>query len=594
MTTRVAPDAGAPAPSAAPSAAPTQRRVDVASPDAGDRRAHDHPGTAPSWADAALLAVVVLLSTTPYLAGMGFYSDDWDFLSQFALRGDQSLRGVLHNVAGNRPAQSAYLYLLYWAFGLQPLGHHLVNAGVLALTVVLLYLVLRELRQPRLFALAAAAVYGLLPHYSADRFWYVAFQAPLSIALYLTSLYADLRARRGRPLPWKALAVASLVVSVLLYEVAVPLFLLNAVIVWREGRRARVGGRDATRSWLEPLATIAALALVVAYKAANTTRIGNRGGWAAHFRDIARRAVDPQHSWLLDYGFNVRSALTVNFGHHGVLLPREAWRALTRHAAPSVAIVAAAIGALLFWYLRRLPALDWTRRRLLAAVAAGAALFWLGYSIFLTNFNVTYSPTGFANRTAIAAALGVALVYAGGAGLAASLLPARLRHAGFCAAIALLCAAGSAVVGAVGGYWQAAFATQRAVVADIARALPSPPAPGSALLLDGVCSYHGPAPIFESSWDLAGALALQYRRRGVRADVVSHLTRIDDDSLRLWHYGASHAYPYSPRTLVYRLGSGEAVPLSSAAAARAYFDRVNPDRTSGCPWFVTGHGTSIL
>lgn len=566
----------------------------MTAPDDGDDRTHVGPGACGPWADAALLTGVVLLSAAPYVTGMGFYSDDWHFLSQFALRADQSLRDILRELTGNRPAQGAYLYLLYWAFGLRPLGHHLVNAGVLALTVVLLYVVLRELRQPRLFALAAAAVYGLLPHYSADRFWYVAFQAPLSVALYLTSLYADLRAQRGRALPWKALALTSLVLSVLLYEVAIPLFLLNAALVWRMHRRAAAERRPAARAWLAPLGTVAALGLVVAYKAANTTRIGNRDGWAAHFRHIAGRAVDPHHSWLLDYGFNVRSALTVNFGHHGVLLPREAWRALTRHASPAVAVAAAAIGALVFWYLRRQAALDWSRGRMLAAVAAGAAVFWLGYAIFLTNFNVAYSPTGFANRTAIAAALGVALVYAGGAGLAASLLPPRLRHTGFCAAIALLCAAGSAVVGAVGGYWQEAFATQHAVVADIARALPSPPPPGSTLLLDGVCSYHGPAVVFESSWDLAGALSLQYQRRDVRADVVSHLTRVDDDSLRLWHYGASHAYPYSPHTLVYRIGSGRALPLPSAAAARAYFDRVNPDHTSGCPWFVTGHGTSIL
>ena len=63
--------------------------------------------------------------------------------------------------------------------------------------VLFLYLVLRELRVHRTVAFAIAAVYGLLPNYSTDRFWIAAFGYVLTTALFLISTYALLRAARS-------------------------------------------------------------------------------------------------------------------------------------------------------------------------------------------------------------------------------------------------------------------------------------------------------------------------------------------------------------------------------------------------------------
>ena len=207
--------------------------------------------------DVAALLAVVLLSVLPYVARLGFYSDDWAFLASATLSPDRSLLGAIRaEYVGHlkmRPGQAAYVGLLYWAFGEHPLPYHLVNAAVLAAAAVLLYLALRELGQPRAVAVAVAAVWATLPHYSADRFWVAAFQATLSVALYLLALYADLRslrAPRERFVAWRLLALAALVASVLCYEVAVPLFLLNVALVWWAARR-----RGEARPWAPGLSS---------------------------------------------------------------------------------------------------------------------------------------------------------------------------------------------------------------------------------------------------------------------------------------------------------------------------------------------------
>ena len=145
---------------------------------------------------------------------------------------------------------------------ISPLGYHLANAAVLLCSTVLLYLVARELQKSRAIALAVAVVYALLPHYSTARFWIAAYQAPLSIALYFLSLYAELRAVPSpRTWAWRLLAVLSLVASGLAYEVALPLFLLNPLLVWCRGRQLQE--RDAGQP-LAAATTLLALLAVVA------------------------------------------------------------------------------------------------------------------------------------------------------------------------------------------------------------------------------------------------------------------------------------------------------------------------------------------
>jgi hypothetical protein len=91
-------------------------------------------------------------------------------------------------------------------------------------------------------------------------------QVTLSMTLYLLSLYADLRATRSTSTGswgWRGLALAAMVASVLAYEVVLPFFLLNPVLVTVRARRAvRVGGSPVPTAVRLP-ALLATTALVL-------------------------------------------------------------------------------------------------------------------------------------------------------------------------------------------------------------------------------------------------------------------------------------------------------------------------------------------
>jgi hypothetical protein len=123
---------------------------------------------------------------------------------------------------------------------------------------------------------------------------------------------------------------------------------------------------------------------------------------------------------------------------------------------------------------------------------------------------------------------------------------------------------------------------------NIQQALPEL-ASGSTVILDGVCPYLGPAIVFESSWDLAGALRGAYQDRSLRADVTTSQLSIDDDGLRTRIYSVSQFYPYGRDLLIYDDRRRTVVQVTDRNVARAYLsDQVR------CPEGNPGQGTLAL
>src|SRR5690606_41375745 len=104
-------------------------------------------------------------------AGVVFDSYDWSVVGYAGMSAEQTFMGIFRAIYGDLvqmlPVQFLCLGGLYTVFGLDPLGYHVVNTLVLAAGAVLFYLVLRELREPRVLALTVPLVSALLPHYSA-------------------------------------------------------------------------------------------------------------------------------------------------------------------------------------------------------------------------------------------------------------------------------------------------------------------------------------------------------------------------------------------------------------------------------------------
>ena len=236
--------------------------------------------------DCLFLALIVAISVAPYVWRLGFYSDDWAFLGSLNSFGDFSNAGRstvfdFQELIWQRPTQAAYSLLLYRLFHLDPLGYHVTNAIMIAAMAALLYLTARELRVARPVAFSIAAVYALLPIYSTDRFWFAAFGYPLSMTMYFLSLFANLRSLRSPAVTrwaWKGVALTALIIGGLGYEVVVPLFVANILLLWYLARRPSFVGRSTAVTgrrlvvFLAP--DFAALSAVVAYKIAFAAQSG--------------------------------------------------------------------------------------------------------------------------------------------------------------------------------------------------------------------------------------------------------------------------------------------------------------------------------
>jgi hypothetical protein len=555
--------------------------------------------------DCIFLIIVIILSFILYISMLGFYSDQWAFVGLMSLSQDQSILGLFRAIydenSRQRPVEMLYYASLYKISGTVPLGYHLINSAMLIAMVVLFYLVLVELDQPRLFALAVPVVYGLLPSYSTDRFW--SFKNNFSMALFFLALYADLatvQARSWRAVLWKGLALLSLLGSTLANEVALPLFLLSPALVWYRAHRAqhalRHGGYGFVRvCWLASLVSgIVVLAGVVVFKAVSTSRLGE---WTFADRTpwILRRAISFSHGEY-DAGFNVKRALEVHYGEYVFGLPGLVMKIIQSWPDGRIIGLGCLLGLVIFGYLVRLRdksrEVRADRLGFLVLLVAGLLVFALGYAIFLTNTNVQLSATGLGNRTAIAAAAGVALSLVGGIGMISTLLPMRrVRHYVFCLMIGLTCSGSFIAVNTIAAFWIEAYRREQAVLIGIHEHFPVLE-PETTLLLDGICPYAGPATVFESSWDLWGALLLLYRDDSLRADVVTPRLTIEENHIVTTIYDVREVYPYY-KLVIYNYEQKAVYPIADAEAARRYFREVS-SAGGECPEGHEGFGVRIF
>jgi hypothetical protein len=558
--------------------------------------------------DSLLLAVIVVLSCLPYTGGLGLYSDDWGFLA--SLHGtDGTYADLLASVMGPlgaRPVQGHVLAVLYWLFGMDLVGWHAANCAALTAAVLLFYHSLRLLGCARRITLVVPLIFGLLPHYSTDRVWIAVFQANAAILLYFGSLYADSRfvvrsgrsggsggsagtggsggsgATGGRGWPWKAIGTAALVGSVLAYEVTAALFIVNVVVLLHVAGVRRHGAwvRQAMPAALALGTNILVLALTIGYKLTQTARADIVGG----YRYRALRVLT--------------EAVPVHFGEYGIVMPVKVVRAVRDYpdaliTAVSV-LVAIIVGAYLFSVLRSAAEADVRRVSWPTVIVVGGVLFGAGYGVALMTWEVGFHTTGPNNRTAIGAAIGVAWVFTGVIGWISGMLPTdRLRRAAFAGLVALLAAGSTLLTNTVAAFWVEAARRQDTLIAGMRERIPALP-PNTTLLLDGICPFHGPAPVFATDWDMDGMLQLTWGDPSLRGDVIKPNTELTPAGVRTILFDDwINVYPYDERLIVYHAKTGETYPLASLAAAQEYFETVGVPERPDCPPYTDGDGARI-
>lgn len=538
----------------------------------------------------SLLTGLVVLASVPYIRGLGFYSDDWGLIGVLVNTDDQSTLGLLQSIwpdTSVRPVYGFYLAALFRLFGLAPLGHHIVNHSVFWLTVVLLYLCLRKLQLPQPVAVAWPLVFATLPHYSTDRFWFAAFHTTLSVALYFVSLYAGLQAvSTSRRWPgWRALSVFAMVASVLTYEVVAPFFLLSPVL--EALQRSRHLNRPTSMKGIARAATPSlllvgvVLGLAAAYKAVHSDR------------DVVSADYWNYVWWL------ATESVTSNYVNLGAALPQKIGVVLSRYPARASLPVGLLLGLLAFSVCHL--ATGWSpissikRSTWLLFAASGFALSLGGYVVFLTTSHIGFAETGINNRTAIAAAVGVALAFVGLIGLAGSLLPSpAFRRAFFSLGVTCLCVAGYLINTTVASYWVEASREQQSVIESLRGEFPQLP-PQTTVLLDGVCRYRGPGIVFETSWDVGGMLQVYHRDPTLRGDVLTSRTIVEESGISTLLYSDHMTqYLYEGKLLVYDVQRKAHERLPAFEQARGYFSRSHRRTPAACVEGEEGFGAPIF
>ena len=546
--------------------------------------------------DCIFLFVLAFVSALPYLRGLEYYSDDWTTMSVFARYAHDGLSVMLRQFLAIdsdmlvRPVQLAVLLGEFKLFGPHhAILYHIVITGILALTLVILYLTANELGLGRRLAFTIALVFGSLPHYSTDKFWIASQQAILCVGFACIGIYALQKAIREsskNKILWAVLAAAAVILSILSYEVALGLIVAGtAYAAWRVRRDSEKSSGQRRRGAIFIITVMSIIATLVLVKARLQTRVNYPHHFLRWFELIGGLIW---HQMVQTALFNCWT-----YGLHmpAVLLAMYRQNALDFSTLVVSVLVAIAVTSYLW---KSFPPTIPNPRTYWLLFAAGFGVFWLGAILFAWNAHADFSTAGIDNRITVASALGAACVEVAVVGLGCSMLRSEIRTRTLAVGLGLVCGLNCLVTSGIGWFWKDAAVRQAAILNSVSNHVPSLPQ-GSVLLLDGFCRYSGPGVVFETDWDATGAIGLTIHDFTLHSDVVSRNLSVDEDAISTTIYGSVEGrYPYGPNMFVYNVQKAALVPLPSKQAAEEYFALMNPSRDSGCPPGQEGVGTKVF
>ena len=530
--------------------------------------------------DGAFIAVMAALPALFFTRGLGFYLDDHLFLGIMSVSHDQSVGGLFSALSADpkaelRPVEYFLIAVAYKLFGTSHLPYHIALAALVPMCAVALYALLVRLRVPRFLAVATPVLFASAPHYSSARVWPDAFSPTLTFTLALLSLYAGLAAataRGHRGWLWLAGACIAMLTSIFMYEITLPLFAVAVLFHWLRARR------DSGRWRYTAAGLTSVLAAAVLVKLAAAHSVGRETSYSVGFDD----------GFVHHMGYLVSGAVKVNFGTYGVGLPYVlSWIAINRLTWGAVA-AAGVVGAAVFSYLARRGFVseaaesfrEWRGRPAWQYLAAaGLAVVFVGYGLFLTGANIYFTSAGMDNRVNIIPALGMVLIGLALVVRALQLFPAEGRPILFAFAVAVLAATGTFITTTIASYWQEAADHQRDILSGLRATLPEDPS-RMTIILDGSCPEVGPGIVFDVHYDLGGALQTIYRDPALRGVVMTPVVSLESRGIVLtthvYNLVGSRLYPYDRRLVVFDSRRRKLYSLASLSKARAYFASRQP------------------
>jgi protein O-mannosyl-transferase len=360
-----------------------------------------------AWWPLALVLLATCLAYLPAMRG-GFIWDDDAHVTRSELRSAHGLNRIWFDLG----ATQQYYPLLHSAFWLEqklwgddPLGYHVVNLLLHCCVVCLVYAVLRRLAIPG--ALLAAAIFAVHPVEVESVAWITEQKNTLSALFYLGAMLAYLRFDEGRKATSYWLAIALFVLGLATKTVTATLPAALLVIFWWQ--RGRISWRNDVRPLLPFFAVGAAAGVFTAW--VERKLIGAEGA-EFELSFLERGLIAGRVIWFYLGKLIWPAELTFIYPRWDID-PSVWWQWLF----PAGVLLTLAVLLLISWRWRA-PLAAW--------------LFFVGTLFpvlgFLNVFPFIYSYV--ADHFQYLAGLGMIVLFASGAALAAARLPERARWVG--------------------------------------------------------------------------------------------------------------------------------------------------------------------
>lgn len=448
------------------------------------------------------LVIVAALVFAPHIRHGGLYFDDWangaGTLYPPGGSGFGHALSYFWELTKYRPVLVAYVPLTFEVMGTHA-ALQLAWATLLAVVIAwLLYGILRTLTVPPAHAWLIAALTLAYPWFDSTRLWVSASQASVSITLVLAGAWIALYGLDRRSRRLHACAAVLYLLSVLAYEVAIPLILSFGIVY-----TLRAGWRAARWRWATDIAVVVVGAAWVGSQETHTAL--GAAGYFSHFKQIVTGGEIIMGRSLVALGVVPRTTLAL------------------------LALLVVVLAGLVVLAVRRGRARagaddGFGLRGWMLMAVAGLAFTVIGWLMFIPA-DPYYTPTiyGIANRVNALAGFGLVILVYAVFGIVGSLI-SQVRES--------LLGVGSLVTAMLGvllgityvrvlerhiRYWNAAHVSESSAIREIRQKFPNP-APGTTIFTSNYPANETlGVPIFAANYDLNGAMRLAYKDTAVSA-----------------------------------------------------------------------------
>jgi hypothetical protein len=451
-----------------------------------------------------ILAGITVFMCLSHILHGSFAADDWTYRAQAHFTGFGGIVSQQISQDARRPIAALYFATLFTLLGSHIKLLLICSAILRFLIAASVYALLRKLRFKWLDSVAIAGLVLLFA--ASDSTWLWATASVISFAVFcvLFGCFLNLHGVCIGVQHRRILRIAGLVLivlGILTYELVAPLGLASGVLYLTQTQRHR-----ALREWCTDLVVLGAAMIIFTFRLLPVLQ-------GSDVHEVSTLSQMSGHAHVI-------------FSQSATLLTRS----LLPFGTPRNATVLGLLGALCVLALAvafLLGPNSHTRRALLrwlVVITSGFVLIGLGY-IFLIPSNIYYVPlqVGIGNRINSVSAIGYALVVYGSVALAVTLVFRELPHSyrwasGLAALIAVGVGLGySRRIDTDKATWHRAATLASTTLVTLSTHVSTPPHGASVVTLNAPQESAPGVPVFDSSWDLNGAVQLIWGDSSLKA-----------------------------------------------------------------------------